>query len=168
MQDFKTSEHIYSRIVAVVGVLVGGAKSCKRERITRVMMLQHRVSRMRRAWVQNIITGSKISGEERIKCRMESGFAPGCCGALGSVDSAWSGSILTVSRIQKAFKLTLGTLTTSLRIQKTCHHDNCSVGQLSKDTLWFHFVCQIAIRDSHFLLFDDLPFRCDLAVNMGE
>lgn len=71
MQAFRTSEEMNSRIVTAVEVSRGGAKSWRIERITRVIMLQQRVSCMRRTWVQNMITGSRMSGELRTKWRID-------------------------------------------------------------------------------------------------
>ena len=71
----RTSELMNSRIVMTVDVLFGGAKSCKIDLITRVMMLQQRVSRIRSACVQNSMTGSNMFGEDRTKLRTEPGVA---------------------------------------------------------------------------------------------
>jgi hypothetical protein len=89
---FSTSEDMNSRIVMTVCELLGGAKSCRIDRMTRVIMLQHRVSRIRSAWVQKSITGSNISVEESTKCLIESDSAGGGRGTLGSAGSS-SGSI---------------------------------------------------------------------------
>lgn len=93
MHARRTSVEINSRIVTAVGVLTGGAKSTRIERRTLVMMLPHLVSRMRRAWVQNMKTGSNIVGLERTKCLMEVSSETGGCGALGSSLVAASGSL---------------------------------------------------------------------------
>lgn len=89
MQAFRTSEEMNSRIVVAVGVSSGGAKSWRIERRTRVIMLQQRVSCMRRTCVQNIITGSRMSGELRTKWRMDAAGGAGSddlVGSSGSVD----------------------------------------------------------------------------------
>lgn len=82
-------------MVRTVGVLFGGAKSWRIERITRVIMLQQRVSRMRRACVQKSMTGSKIPGDDRTKVRMDSD------GAGGFICSVASGSCHAVLVSQK-------------------------------------------------------------------
>lgn len=60
--------------------------------MTRVMMLQHRVSRMRSAWVQKSIRGSNISGELSTKCRIDSEFGA-TAATRGSPGGGSSGSI---------------------------------------------------------------------------
>lgn len=59
------------------------------ERSTRVMKEQDRVSRMRIAWVQNRMTGFRISGVRRMNDRMVSGTA--CRGFSERVSSTASG-----------------------------------------------------------------------------
>lgn len=93
MHARSTSVEINSRIVTAVEVLVGGANSLRMDRITLVIMLPHLVSRMRRAWVQNMNTGSKIVGCESTKCLIEFDCDTGAWDALGSPFVTASGSV---------------------------------------------------------------------------
>lgn len=85
----------------MVGAPSGGAKSCKMDRMTRVMILQHRVSRIRRACVQKSMMGSKMAGEDKIKLRIESEAAGGPCKQAGSVDSAPSRYFHNMAAVSK-------------------------------------------------------------------
>lgn len=124
MHAVSTSEQMNSRIVTAVGELSGGAKSCRMDRMTRVMMLQHLVSRMRSAWVQKRMTGSKIGVEDSTKCRIESERGGAAPGSLAS-GSSGSGKLL----VRKILTVWLHKgLTAPLGIKKTCDHDHRRVG----------------------------------------